>query len=461
LSQRLSTARLEESTMAIVVFDIGKTNVKLSLVEGGTIRHTLSKPNVSLPGPPYLHFDAEGTWEFLLLGFTKLAGMAQITDIVPVAHGAAGALVDGDGNLALPLLDYEQPIEGDGYDKVAAPFQETFTPKMANGLVFGRQLYWQSRAFPEGFAQTKYILGYPQYWSLRLTGKAATEVTAIGCHSGLWRPAEGTFSSFTERMGWQHLFAPIMKASDVLGTVLPEIQRQTGLPADCRVRVGIHDSNASFLRHRLARPVPFAVASTGTWVVCMAAGSDPRQLPENRNCLANVDALGTPVATCNFMGGREFAEVTRGLDGRITTLEAVGEAIERGSILVPPLNEGGGPFDGAPLGGPRGAPTENDEQSVARASLYLALMTDYCFDLLKARGPVIVEGSLTGNQAYLAALATLRRAEGVLVSSDTTGTVSGAALLADVKIADELERVEPLHVPIDSYRRLWRGALPA
>jgi sugar (pentulose or hexulose) kinase len=183
-------------------------------------------------------------------------------------------------------------------------------------------------------------------------------------------------------------------------------------------------------------------------------------MPENRGCLANVDALGAPVATCNFMGGREFAEQTRDLDGCITTLESAAEVVERGSILVPPLNDGGGPFIGAPIGGPRGAPTENGEQSVARASLYLALMTDYCFDLIRARGPVIVEGSLTGNQTYLQALASLRK-DGVLVSSDTTGTVSGAALLADVKIADEPESVEPLHLSMDAYRRRWREALPA
>jgi hypothetical protein len=161
------------------------------------------------------------------------------------------------------------------------------------------------------------------------------------------------------------------------------------------------------------------------------------------------------------MGGREFAEQTRGLNGCVTTLDSAAEVIERGSILIPPLNDGGGPFIAAKLGGAAGAPTETDEQSVARASLYLALMTDYCFDLLKARGPVIVEGSLTGNWAYLAALATLRKADGVLVSSDTTGTVSGAALLADVKIADEPEPVEPLDLPMDAYRKRWREALPA
>src|SRR5262249_53933683 len=146
--------------------------------------------------------------------------------------------------------------------------------------------------------------------------------------------------------------------------------------------------------------------------------------------------------------------------GCITTLDSAAEVVERGSILIPPLNDGGGPFTGAPIGGPAGAPTESGEQSVARASLYLALMTDYCFDLIHPSGPVIVEGSLTGNQTYLQALATLRK-EGVLVSSDTTGTVSGAALLADVKISEEPEEVEPLDLPMRDYRKLWREALPA
>jgi sugar (pentulose or hexulose) kinase len=440
--------------MAIVVFDIGKTNLKLSLIEGGAIRHTLSQPNVNLPAPPYLHFDTDATWAFLLQGLAKLAPMAKITDIVPVAHGAAGVLVDAAGGLALPMLDYEHPIQDDGYDQVAAPFSETFTPRMANGLVFGRQLYWQQQNFPDGFGRVKTIFGHPQYWAFRLTGQAWSEVTSIACHTGLWRPAEGRFSSFTARMGWTHLFPPMKKASDVAGALTPEVRRQTGLTADCRVRVGIHDSNASFLRHRMSRPMPFAVASTGTWVVCMAAGADPRQMPGNRNCLANVDALGTPVPCCNFMGGREFARLTKGLHGCITTMEDVAAVLEERALLVPPLG-------GSPFGGPAGARTQSDEQTVARASVYLALMTDYCFDLLKAKGPVIVEGSLTGNHAFLNALACLRRDNGVLVSSDATGTVSGAVLLADSSIPDDPEAIEPMDLPMADYRKAWREALPA
>ena len=447
--------------MAIAVFDIGKTNRKLSLVDAGAIRHTVAAPNRSLPGPPYLHYDAEAIWRFLLKGLRDFAQKAKIADIVVVAHGAAGALIDAEGGLALPILDYEHPLEDPEYDAVAAPFTETYAPPMANGLNVGRQLHWQARQFPEGFARTRHFLTYPQYWSFRLSGVAACEATSLACHTGLWRPAGGGFSSFVDRMGWRDLFPPLVKADAVLGPVLPEIRKETGLPEDCRVRAGIHDSSASFLRHRLSRPLPFAVASTGTWVVCMAAGADPHGLPENRNCLANVDALGTPVPCCVFMGGREFSLLTKDLNGAITTLDAIDAVVARGSILVPPVAETGGPFAHLAAGGPRGAGIKSQEESVARASLYLALMTDYCFDLIKAAGPIVVEGSLIGNTAFLRGLAALRAPEPVLVSKDATGTISGAVTLAGERIPDEPLEVEPLEQPIAAYRRAWREALPA
>jgi hypothetical protein len=87
-------------------------------------------------------------------------------------------------------------------------------------------------------------------------------------------------------------------------------------------------------------------------------------------------------------------------------------------------------------------------------------MTDYCFDLLQAKGPVIVEGSLTGNHAYLSALACLRRENGVMVSSDATGTVSGAVLLAGSSIPEAPEPVEPMDLPMAEYKQAWREALP-
>ena len=88
-----------------------------------------------------------------------------------------------------------------------------------------------------------------------------------------------------------------------LGPVRPELAAATGLPRDCRVIAGIHDSNASFLPHLVARPAPFTVLSTGTWVIAMAAGAALDRLDPAADMLANVDARGEPVPTARFMGG--------------------------------------------------------------------------------------------------------------------------------------------------------------
>ena len=304
--------------MAIAIFDVGKTNVKLSLVEAGAIRETLSAPNRVLPGPPFPHYDEAGIWSFLMQGLARLGAVAPITDIVAVAHGGGCGLVDAAGALVLPMLDYEMPIEDDDYDRVASPFSETFSPPLG-GLNIARQLHWFQKAFPAEFRRARHLLLYPQYWSFRLSGVASSELTYLGCHTGLWQPVAGRVSGLVERMGWQRLFPPLRKADDVLGPILPAIAAETGLPGDCRVRVGIHDSSASFLRHRLTRPMPFAVASTGTWVVTMAAGADVAGLPENRSCLVNVDALGSPVPCGLFLGGREYAQLTEGASSAAAT----------------------------------------------------------------------------------------------------------------------------------------------
>ena len=75
---------------------------------------------------------------------------------------------------------------------------------------------------------------------------------------------------------------------------------------------GIHDSSASLLPHLKERDPPFAVVSTGTWVILFAVGGDIDQLDPNRDTLANVSAFGDPVACARFMGGREFERLTGG-----------------------------------------------------------------------------------------------------------------------------------------------------
>ncbi len=99
------------------------------------------------------------------------------------------------------------------------------------GLNVGAQIHYQKTAFPEEFAKVATILTYPQYWTSRLTGVAANEVTSLGCHTDLWNPKRGDYSSLVDTLGIRDLMAPIRSAFDALGPVLPEIAAEIGLAA--------------------------------------------------------------------------------------------------------------------------------------------------------------------------------------------------------------------------------------
>ncbi len=418
--------------MTIAVLDIGKTNVKVVLLdEAGHTLAMRSRANVSLPGPPYPHFDAAGIEQWAIEALASLPDRVQIEAIVPVAHGCGAALVAGE-SLALPMLDYEHPGPDETaaeYDAAADTFHDSYTPKLPLGLLLGRQFFWQARRFAQDFARVTDILPNAQYWAWRLSGVKAAEVTTIGCHAGLWRPAERRFSDLAEREGWAARMPPMRHAWDTLGPLRPALVAATGLNPDCRVVCGGHDSNLSFLAHRATRTPPFTVISTGTWTIVMASGAELSRLDPARDMLANVDVFTDPVPTARFMGGREFALVAGDAAGAKATLDDAARVIAAGTLVRPAFAPESGPFAGqrgAILGPPPASPAER----VALASLYLALVVDTMLDLLGAHAPYVVEGPSAGDAVFLAALAALRPGGSVVASEDGTGTGAGALALA-------------------------------
>ena len=418
--------------MTVAVLDVGKSNVKLVLLdEAGRTLASRSRPNVVLPGPPYPHFDIAGIERWIIATLAALPGRDAIEAIVPVAHGCGAALIAKDA-LAMPVLDYEHagPDETAAeYDAAADPFARSYTPPLPLGLLLGRQFFWQARRFPDAFARAEHILPNPQLWAWRLSGVAATEVTSLGSHTGLWFPAERRFSDLAEREGWAARFPALHHAWDTLGPPRRDILAATGLDPACRVVCGAHDSNASFLAHRATRAPPFTVISTGTWTIAMAAGAALEKLDPARDMLANVDVFGAPVPTARFMGGREFAAVAGDAAGSEATLADAAAAIARGTRVHPAFVAESGPFAGR-RGAIVGPPPATPAERVALASLYLALVVDVMLDLLGAHPPFVVEGPAAGDAVFLAALATLRDGAEVVASGDGTGTGAGALILA-------------------------------
>lgn len=452
-----------KSPRHVAVIDIGKTNAKLALVDLPTLSEiaVVTRPNRVVPGPPWPHFDTEGHWAFLLEALATFHKAHRIDAISVTTHGASIVLLDKTGQLAAPILDYEHPIPPEiatRYDALRPAFAQTGSPRLANGLNVGAQLHWQFATDPDLLARSAHIIGYPQYWGHRLTGQLANDVTSIGCHTDLWQPNKGVVSDLVARLGIAEKLAPVRKSSDVLGTILPQIAAATGLPLETPVVCGIHDSNASLLPHLLMQKTPFSVVSTGTWVIAMAVGGAPVTLDPNRDTLINVNALGDPVPSARFMGGREF-EIIQGRH-RFAVCDAdIAEVLTKKIMLLPSVEIGTGPYQGQKMRWHGGEPPLGSGLRAAALSFYLALMTQTCLRLTGAQGPTLVEGPFAQNEHYVAMLSVLT-GRPVRLSRSVTGTSVGAALLygaGNLKIAQDSVKASQNTRQLAEYGAAWQA----
>ncbi len=420
----------------IAVIDIGKTNAKLALVHRETLDEiaVVTRPNTVRAGPPWPHFDVEGHWAFLLDGLADFHRCHGIGAISITTHGACAALIDESGGLAAPVLDYEHngpESLADHYNALRPRFSETGSPQLSMGLNLGAQLHWQFATDPTLRDRTKAIVTYPQYWGYLLTGQLACDMSSLGCHTDLWNPSLGRVSTLAEHLGIADKIAPARKSADILGTLLPQIADRTGLDRSTPVMCGIHDSNASLLPHILGRTGPFSVVSTGTWVIAMTIGGAQSSLNPERDALINVSAMGDPVPSARFMGGREYDIMLQGKAAPFDRTH-MQQGAQTGSMLTPSVVSDSGPFRGQShrwIG--REPALDSPERSVA-IGFYLAMMTSECLSITAHTGPIFVEGPFASNLSFCAMLSAATDCP-VEATKSVTGTSKGAALLVNAQ----------------------------
>lgn len=451
---------------ATLVLDIGKTNVKLVLLDAdGALLAEHRSPNTIATDGLYPHHDTERIWTWMLVTMGGCARIAEVGAIVPVTHGATAALVDAQG-LVLPVLDYEFALPADAdaaYLAVRPPYAETLSPALPAGLNLGRQLAWQAGAFPDAFARASQLLMYPQYWAWRLCGVAASEVSSLGCHTDMWQPQAHAYSSLVARMGWDGLLPPLRNAWDALGALKPELATLTGLPATCQVLCGVHDSNASLLRYLASgdgAPAP-TVLSSGTWLIAAALGAPLGHLVERDDMLANTSVVNEPVPCMRFMGGREFAALA-GADAAPCSAADLARMVAQRSFALPCFAPSGGPFSGQ-AGHIVGPVPSTDAERTALATLYCVLMSDYCLTALGSTSAIVVEGPFTGNPFFSPLLAALRPGQALAQSDDASGTTCGAWMLHHWGRQPDGAPAPVAPLPLAglrAYRDQWRASLP-
>lgn len=458
---------------AIIVLDVGKTMAKLTLWDAsGQLIERATRANARVVHDGRAVLDVFGIEDWVAATLADFARQADVGAIIPVAHGAAAAIVR-EGRLVAPPMDYEAPVPADvraAYDRLRAPFAETGSPPLPDGLNLGVQLYEQAPLIA-GDAQ---FLLWPQYWAWRLSSVAAAEVSSLGCHTDLWCPAETRVSSMTDALGWATHLPPLRKAGDVLGVITPAWAARTGLPVDTRVYCGVHDSNAALIAARgFAETIEgdATVVSTGTWFIAMRTPDAPislHELPQDRDCLVNVDVNGRAIPSARWMGGREI-ETQIGVDTRQvdirpdqpTLLAAVPGVVAAGTMLMPGFAPGCGPFRnraGAWIDAP-------DDWFARRAAvcLYAAMVTNVSLDLIGAHRAILIEGRFADAEVFVRALASLRPDDAVYVANAHNDVSFGALRLIDptLRPAGALTRIVPLDVDLSAYHAAWTERIAA
>ena len=454
----------------IAVLDIGATGSKLALFDAAL--NPLAERRIAsrhVPGPPYAWIDPEPVFDMVRQALPEFDRILPIDIIAPSAHGAALACLAADGSLALPVMDYlaEPPaaVVAD-YRKIEPPFSEVFGPLLPMALTHGLQLFWQERAHAEAFASIETIIPFIQYAPFRLAGKAVSEISSLSCQTQLVDVRHGGFSSMARARGWDRKFAPMMKAWESVGALLPDY-RGAEFRGRGAVLAGVHDSNANYLRYLAADVGSFTLLSTGTWIIGFDTDADIATLDPARDTCTNTDVRGRQVACCRFFGGKEFEIIADGAPAGAASLASVTRLIAGGTFAMPSFTDSGGPLPGTGgkgrITGPR---AQSPEDKASLAALYCALMCSQQLDAVKSKGQIIVDGPFAENSVFLALLAALRPDQQVRASNLRDGTTAGAAVLGLMHAAGgalpriSLELVNcatPEIAGLADYARAWRA----
>ncbi len=438
---------------AAAVLDVGKTNVKLiAFSRDGKILEQMRHPQQAVTENGLRVLDVEGIFRWLESALADLRRRHDLSGLVVSTHGCSCALIGEDKTLAAPILDYEQEIPAEAnaeFARIAPPFSETYSPDLPGGLNMGRAIFFQEWADPTLASRVRRILTYPQYWTWRLSGALASEISFLGCHSHMWNPRAGRFSSLAVKRGWAEKFPPFAPAGALVG-------ERDGLG----VHNGVHDSNAAFYYYKSLGFSHFTLMSTGTWVIIFNPDCPLDRLDSERDMLANVTVDGEPVATIRFMGGREY-DVISGQARQEVSEDMLRRAIAREQMALPSF-AAGGPFPSR-AGRLVGPAPESAAERAAIATLYVAMMAAASLDLVSSSGDIILDGGLALNVALCATLASLRPGQSLYRNTTAEGTAMGAAALAFRALGRtcvfprEIGKVEPWALPgLAGYYASWR-----
>lgn len=321
-------------TPVIAIFDIGRTNKKLFLFNEQyqpeferTARFTETLDEDGFPCE-----SIDGLREFILTSLQELLQMEQyeIKAVNFTSYGASLVFIDQEGNPLTPLYNYLKPYPAvlkqqfySTYSGEALFAQETASPVLGS-LNSGMQLFRLKHQRPSIFSKVQYALHLPQYLSYLITGFACSDLTSIGCHTGLWDFHLQHYHQWTVKERIQEKLAPVLMHEITLPAIIGGKQK-------LEAGVGLHDSSAALIPYLVSFQQPFLLLSTGTWCISLHPFNEQPLTQEElqQDCLCYLSYEGKPVKASRLFAGQIHEEQVRRIG------EFFGQSPEKYATLIP------------------------------------------------------------------------------------------------------------------------------
>ncbi len=464
----------------IAVLDIGKTNKKIVIYD----QELQMVDSTYREFPPLIknNLPIEQTAEvanWLLEELSHFSKIYTIKSISCTTHGAACVCVDKLGNIVVPVVDYTyepgDDFHKEFFEKTGDPIslqKETATLELKSLINLSQQIYFLQKTFPLEFEKVDYIVPYPQFFGMVLTGKASTDYTYLGCHTYLWDPQKKDLSSVPHTLNFADKI-PTNRgdSADILGTITPEVAQKTGLHPDTIVTYGAHDSNASLVPYLVKCQHDFILNSTGTWCVSMHPTKDITFKPEElgKPVFYNLSVANQPIKTTILMGGREIDKYVRILKKIHNTdqwpehiMDLYNEILQEQSVFITPgvvpgtgvypnstpaVIENGITYTLEDIESGVAIPPvfSNINKALAAVTISVALQTELALKMtgIEEGMPIYLEGGFRKNEGYTALLTALFPQNELSLTSMKEATSFGAAMLGKSAIEGiPLEKME-------------------
>lgn len=325
----------------IAIFDVGKTNKKLFLFDehyrivferSARFTETVDEDGDSCENLASLRLSV-----FDSLHEVFRRDEFEIKAINFSTYGASFVYIDESGKPLTPLYNYLKPYPEALKDKFYTQYGgeervalQTASPVLGS-LNSGMQLYRLKHEKPAVFNQVYKALHLPQYMSFLVSGKVYSDMTSIGCHTGLWDFQKNDYHDWVKQEKILEKLAPIVPADSVFQASFPGNNYAVG--------AGFHDSSAALIPYLVSFTKPFVLLSTGTWCISLNPFNEaPLTIRDLKSdCLSYIHYQGKPVKASRLFAGYEHEQQTKRIAAHFNVSTAKFKTFAYDALLVEKL----------------------------------------------------------------------------------------------------------------------------